>query len=495
MRVDGIQYSYFYTKEKRNNLPLNFLGTTKFYSFTDIHQNADKHCKLINGILKFAKKNKNVVVLDNGDIFKGIYPKKSIVDNYLVAKKINPDIEFVYNVGNNDPGYDSIDKKVFHEYVKKLNDANVHVISANIVDENTGRPIPGIKPYTVIERDGDKLLYTGFVVNKIVQRTSGMASKDVIQSFRNIADEIKAVMKKEHCKGFVILLHDTESIALRLKEEAAKYNLFPEFIIGGHVHHPYINPDKKIYYPEPFGASMLNLDLKINDREHKISKVKEIPSFNYGLGVFKKDILSTQKEEGYFKPIARSITELGYNYEEKYGMEATELGTFYADGIKKVSNSDVGLVPKSWIYDTFPKKTDGYVNKMDILISLPQPFKSIKQLNITSEELKRICQDQINYKNRIFEASQNFEMELNSNREVVQIKIDGKPLFDENGKPINPKRKFKVAIDYNTLKGQNYDGKDLDLMMYDGIVQNFKTIEKTMKENEHYPISKIIINN
>ena len=67
--------------------------------------------------------------------------------------------------------------------------------------------------------------------------------------------------------------------------------------------------------------------------------------------------------------------------------------------------------------------------------------------------------------------------------------------LDENGKPINPKRKFKVAIDYNTLKGQNYDGKDLDLMMYDGIVQNFKTIEKTMKENEHYPISKIIINN
>ena len=171
-------------------------------------------------------------------------------------------------------------------------------------------------------------------------------------------------------------------------------------------------------------------------------------------------------------------------------MEFSQLGTMYADGIKAISNSKIGFVPKSWMYDTLPKK-DGYITKLDILLSCPQPYRHIVQLKMTPDELKRFYQYDIDKKSRLFDASQNFGIVLDKNNQIKQIHINGKGLFDSNGKAKDPKRIITIAIDGHTAGHLDCEQNELDLKMYDGVVHGLKQLEKVGDKDFVYPTAKL----
>ena len=493
MFVPKITSKYQNFNPQNNNYKKTFCGRTSFYTITDMHQNADKHCKYVNTLIEIAKDNNNVVLLDNGDIFKGIYPKASLLNTYSRAKSISPNLEIIYNVGNNDPGYRDTDHEIFREYLKILNQAGIHVISANVIDERTGKIPEGIKPYVIINRDGDNLMYVGFVVNKIRQDFADMSTVDEADALTRIAPELKSKMKENNCKGLVMLVHDEENIALKLKQKAEELGLNPEFIIGGHVHHTYTDNENRIYYPEPFGLSMSHFYLDIDKDKHKLKMNTPVLPENCDLGIFDKEIKEVQKLEEYDKRIAKSVIELKHNYQPQYSMTHNELGTFYADAIKNITGCEIGLVPKSWIYDTLPKKNDGYITKMDILKSFPQPFSNIVKINLTPDELKKLIQNDIDKKHRIYESSQNMSFELNKfDNQIKQITINGKDLFDINGIALEPNRKIKIAIDYFSIRNRGYLTEETEYSMYDGIVNQLKMIEKAHNKGR-YPVSNIKI--
>lgn len=479
-------FQYYHNETYKNS----FKGRTEYHLITDIHQNANRHCRFLNELMQTAKHKNNIILLDNGDIFKGIYPKTALLQTYAKAKRICPDLEIVYNVGNNDPGYRQLDRVYFKDYIKTLNKSGVKVISANIIDETTGKPPEGIKPYAIVNRDGDNILYVGFVVDKIRQSFAGMTSYDPIFALQRIAPKLKKTMKDNDCAGLVMLVHDEEATAFRLKDKAVELGLNPEFIIGGHVHHSYQNNKEHIYYPEPFGMSMTHFTLDINKKGHKLSNFRQIFPENCNLGPFEEEIKEVERLEGYDHPVAKSIIELNYKYEPQDSMILTELGTFYADAIKNITNSEIGLVPKSWLYDTLPKKQNGYITKMDILESFPQPFSSIVQIEVTPEELRLLYEREILSKSRIYESSNNVSLGINSDNIVKQIIINGEELFNEDGTPKEPNRKIKAAIDYFSILGIGYNEKQSQYTMYDAITKQLCAIEKTFSESQRYPVAK-----
>ena len=171
-----------------------------------------------------------------------------------------------------------------------------------------------------------------------------MTSHDPISSLEKIAPELKKEMKNNNCKGLVMLVHDEETNAIKLKNKAKELGLNPEFVVGGHVHHSYINNNEHIYFPEPFGLSMTHFTLDIDKKQHKLSNLERILPEKCNLGKFEKKIKEVELAEKYNEPIAKSIIELNYKYKPQYKMTLTELGTFYADAIKNI------VILQKWIF-------------------------------------------------------------------------------------------------------------------------------------------------
>ena len=186
-----------------------------------------------------------------------------------------------------------------------------------------------------------------------------------------------------------------------------------------------------------------------------------------------------------------AVTPFNHRWQDEYKMEYSQLGTLYANGIKDLTGSDIGLVPKPWIYDTLPKK-DGYITKLDILLSCPQPFRNIAQMELTPVELRKLYQYDIDKKSRLFEASENFKLTLDESNKIKQIEIDGKPLFNSDGYAIEPDKTIKVAIDYHTADSSKFRYKEIRKSMYDGIVYELKKAEKELSENQPYPTATLI---
>ena len=78
-------YNYYHLDN--NAYKSSFKGKTEVYAFTDIHQNANYHCRFVNELMQNSITQDNIILLDNGDIFKGIYPKPSLLQTYSRAKK------------------------------------------------------------------------------------------------------------------------------------------------------------------------------------------------------------------------------------------------------------------------------------------------------------------------------------------------------------------------------------------------------------------------
>ena len=155
------------------NFKTLFKGTTRVYALTDSHQETRKTSAFLSKILSNEKENKNVLFLNGGDMFKGIYPRPLERDIYIKTKKAKPDIEMVTTIGNNDFGFNNIQLSFLKDTIKTFSDNRIHTVCANVFKEN-GEYLDNVKPYVIIERDGDKNFITGFCINNINVKKEGI---------------------------------------------------------------------------------------------------------------------------------------------------------------------------------------------------------------------------------------------------------------------------------------------------------------------------------
>ena len=148
------------------NSQSSFNGRTKIFAITDTHQETRKTGAFLSKILSASKGKKNVLFLHDGDLFKGIYPRQLERDMYIKMKNLNPDIEMVMTLGNNDFGFNKEALDYLIDTVKMFAQKGIHVVCANIFDALGNRP-EWLKPYAVVTRDGDKTLVTGFCIDNI----------------------------------------------------------------------------------------------------------------------------------------------------------------------------------------------------------------------------------------------------------------------------------------------------------------------------------------
>lgn len=437
-----------------NNSKTNFGGLTKICAIADSHQETRKTSAFLSRILAEAKLDKNVLFLHGGDLFKGIYPKNLERDCYMKMKDVKPDIEMVFTLGNNDFGFNKQSLDYLIDTVKKFTQKGIHTVCANIFESGGKRP-EWLKPYTIVNRDGDRTFITGFCIDNINTAKLGIVPKKQIE----VLDEISDAILKEQPDNVVILNHDYLPSSKEIVQKCREKGIDIDLVIGGHDH-DFVPPDTDlhIYQPMSFSDSMYKMNLHNQNGVKKLSNIEMVKSDNLSVNnIFEKDIAEYEKESHLLEDIVPYTLNLTKMYSKP-----CPLGSFLADEMKKAGNADVAFVSTGFLMKPMEyrpnQKITKYLFQKTMVADTP-----LKTVELSISELKQVFDNALRTNGygssnpRFLQCSNNIKIEGQNNPkaqiwEVKQIFIDGNPLLDSNQNPLSNK-KYKCVIDSYIAEG------------------------------------------
>ena len=421
--------------------------TLNIYAITDSHQESRNLSRLLSGIYNFEyKKSSPFLILDAGDLFKGIYKKDLSVNAYLKIKKLLPQSEIFITLGNNDFGFVKSDFEYLLSTIEKFNNAGINVVCANLKNSKTGEFAPWVPRFKIVEIDGHKILITGFCLNNSCVKKFGYELLEPEECFANLLEGIK-----EDYDRIIVLNHHWYPYSLQLKQFAGqKLNKNIDLIIGGHEHSP-IKPDfdNNIYYPFSFARSLYKMQL--DDKIHNVEEIK-VDNFDF-ISEFENPIVEYENETQLMKTISHRVFNLTKCYSDP-----CPLGTFISDNMKRVGQTEIAFHSTGFTMAPLATKDSDTITNYDFkrvmcancaLVKIDISVAELKQV-FENATLNRMYRDRGN--SRFVQCSRNITIVGAGSFEdktykILQIEINGEKLLDENSNPINPDRKFSATID------------------------------------------------
>ncbi len=487
----------------------SFKGTTNCYVTADIHQEARKFAGFLKNISQQSKNTSNVLFLNSGDLFGGIYSRNLTKDLLIDFAEKNPHIAIVTTLGNNDfisePGYDEpgvinnaeTQHQFFKKAIKDFNSANIDIVCANIRTKD-GKIPEGIKPYTVVYRDGDKILVTGYCIGR-----DAKAYKDNYYALNEeqTTDELKKAIDKEKPDAVVLLNHDFKTTCEKLNQYAEEKGFKIDFSIGGHDHdHLYNNEQQRVFHPAAYAKEMFNFKLNINAKDGiKKSYIHDLTSIKPE-GT-KLDEITEKKiaDEENKTELAKIITPKRVYDLKKVYAHPNQTGTFVADGIKEITGTIAGFVTGSAIRSSL--ESNGLpIKKYDVIAVLPHCHEKVSVVELTPQELKEFLDKSVkdiltegDKNTKFMQCSSNVKLVLDEKNEKDELKtkeiyINGKNILDKEFE----NKKIPFAIDGYTAKKFN-ERQDMPYNMYDSLVKKLTEVsENNTKTNLEYPVFEIV---
>ncbi len=422
---------------------------TNIYAITDSHQESRNLSRLLSGIYNLEKSSAApFLVLDAGDLFKGIYDKELSVNAYIKLKQLLPQAQIFLTLGNNDFGFTKADFEYLKHTIKVFESAGINFVCANLIDS-----VSWVDEYKIIEINGQKILITGFCLNNSCTKKFKCDLMPPEQSFENLIKSIQADYDK-----IIVLNHHWYTYSKSLKDFALSRGVDIDLIIGGHEHSKIVpNFEDNIFYPLSFARSMYKMTMGetiSNIEEISLEQTTFIPEFE-------TPILEYEQKTGLKQPIARRVLNLTKCYSEP-----CPLGTFISDSMKNVGKTDIAFHSTGFTMYPLRLSDSNTVTKYDLERVMCPTTSAIEKIKISVEQLKQVFENAAKFRmlkdrgnSRFLQCSRNIKITGKGNPKdktytIVQIEIDGELLLDENAKPINPARIFTCTIDDFIGKGE-----------------------------------------
>jgi 2',3'-cyclic-nucleotide 2'-phosphodiesterase/3'-nucleotidase len=263
-----------------NNAKIQIIGTTdvhgSIFSY-DFINNEERSASLgsLTSYLDSLKKNsdKNLVLLDNGDILQGqpsVYYSNYIdtTGHHIVSRVYNFMNFDAVTVGNHDiePGH--------AVYDKLRSEFDFPWLAANAIDKKTDQPY--FEPYTVINRSGIKVAVLGMITphipNWLPEKVyRGIKFEDIVESSKKWVNHIKT---EENPDIMVGLFHsgygnpETARMEENAVQDVARKVEGFNIIIYGHDHQP-----KNVKLENPAGDTVLLLNPGANAKKAAIADI------------------------------------------------------------------------------------------------------------------------------------------------------------------------------------------------------------------------------
>lgn len=471
------------------------------YALTDSHQESRNLSQILSGIYGFEKDNNSpFIVLDAGDLFKGIYDKNLSVNAYLKLKELCPQAQIFITLGNNDFGFRKTDFEYLKSTIKIFEQSKITILCANVVDSKTNTSPDWIKRYKIININNNKILITGFCLNNSCAKKFGYELIQPELAFKQLITSINEDFNK-----IIVLHHHWYPYSKDLYNFAKSINNPIDLIIGGHEHSP-IAPDydRNIFYPLSFARTLYKITL-----EQTINSVEEILTKNLEfISNFETPIINYETQTKLYKPIAKRLLNLTKRYSEP-----CPLGTFISDNMKKVGKTDIAFHSTGFTMYPLKLSDSDVITNYDFEKTICAPT-TIETIKITPAQLKQVFENATRYRmlkdrgnSQFIQCSQNISItgkgDLSDNSyKILQITIDGANLLDKNQTPIDNSKTYTCTIDsyigngeqgFEVLKHlpktkvlKNNQEIKINELLYDAL----QKVEKDFDGNPDYPSFK-----
>lgn len=261
------------------------------------------HATFIKHVRSLASDSRANLLLDAGDFWQG-KPIGTVTNGEAIIEYFNMIGYDALTIGNHE--YDIKEKEI----IKTLEMANFPILSANIVNKETGELVDYVQPYVIIEKMGVNIGVIGLttVDTKLMSFPDNIKGIDFLDEIETLNKYIP-LAKADGADIIIVLGHmglpydPAASYEKRYKnDEMAKTKKYYgwdsqeiihhvegiDLLVGGHMHkgfpEPWIDPVTQAMAIQgyAFGSNLGWITLKI-DRETKTLSGYELPSLSSGI--------------------------------------------------------------------------------------------------------------------------------------------------------------------------------------------------------------------
>ncbi|MBR6355724.1 MAG: 5'-nucleotidase C-terminal domain-containing protein [Alphaproteobacteria bacterium] len=428
------------------------------FALTDCHQEARKLCILFSGIIARANKNgAGALICDSGDLFKGIYDRELCVENYLELRRQLPEAKIVMALGNNDFGFNSDHLNFLEQTARRFNQANIHVLCANLHDLNSGTCPKWVDPYILLEIGGKKVMVTAFCVNYIRLQRYNLVLEDIVETFTGMAETIKHIEPD----ALIILNHALRTNSAEIWQAAQKCGIRVDLIVGGHEHSTVEpKPSERTYYPQAFSRTMLHFKMDFAPHATDLKLLEIVSSKTEPLHpIFAAPLDEYERKAGLNIPVAKSTLNLTRNYSD-----ACPLGSFVADQMRAAAKADLAVLSTGYLTHALRYEKD----KILTMYNLERVFSAetpVQTIVLSPKTLKAVLNNAVRFRylqvygnTRFLQCSSNLGIVCAKNAEnfgeVKQIMINNEPILDDDGNPLHPEDEYLCALDPFVASGE-----------------------------------------
>lgn len=299
---------------------------------------------------------------------------------------LDPDADVI---GNHDLDYG-------FEAVANFSDASTYPwLMANVVDAETGEPIPGTKPYHVVERDGVKVGVVGVADEKIEAKTAVDFEEEgyELRNYSAVAGEYATHLKENESVDVVVV---SAHLGVPVAKNLANATENVDAIVVG--------DDEVEYPPQETGGAVImeaearaehvaELNLTVEDGEvtawdGRLLGVDENVSKNETVS----RLITEERKEELGKQAGRTEVELDARFDPNYHDE-TALGNMIGDSFRAQTGAEVAITNAGGIRSN-SVYGPGNLTVGDVYNVLPFQ-NTLVTLELTGAELKQLLASQV----------------------------------------------------------------------------------------------------
>ena len=302
-----------------------------------------------------------------------------------VLNEIRPDAEVI---GNHDLDFG-------FEAVENFSGASEFPwLLANVVDSETGEPVPGTEPYTVVEKQGVKVGVVGLVDEKIKSKTAVDFAEQgyELQNYSEVGSEYATQLTQEENVDVVVALgHFGVPVA---KDFANSTDNVDVVLVGD---------DEQYYPPQETDGVVISeaearanyvgeLNLTVSDGEVADWEGRLVPTENSTKDANVSDIVETARGEQLSQVAGQTEVELDARFASNYHDE-TNLGNLVGDAFLAQTGADVAITNAGGIRSN-AQYGPGNVTAGDVYNMLP--FNNhLVTVELTGSELESLLASQV----------------------------------------------------------------------------------------------------
>lgn len=351
----------------------------------DIHSHFEKMPKIATALHQLRQKHRldRVLTIDIGDHLDRMMMETEGTGGRANVEVMNASGYEAFVFGNNEGLTFTPDmtSSIFSQY------AQFPVIGSNIIDTQSRQKPAWMEPYSIIEKNGLRIGLIGVTIDfNLFYEMLGWHIKNPFETVRSLVQKLRSN---------VDLLFVMSHLGLPRDRELARRIKGIDCIFGAHTHHlleePLLESSTGTYIcaAGKFGDYVGELELTFDPKQKRIVS---ITGTCHDTDRFTNDVQVQKLITDYAKEAEANLNETVAILNEPLNISWTSestLGNLLADGLKRWTNAEIGLVNSGQILQSLQK---GPVTKKRLLEICPSPINpcrmtlSGKQIRKTLEE-------------------------------------------------------------------------------------------------------------